>query len=157
MYPYNIDKPIHKTNVDGPFPEPISGNERLLDLLIIAMEYEVDQAMTYKEMFDSTADEESRDILRNMYLDENRHKVLLNEVYTQIAGTGAPEIVPNDVEIDPNFTTQLKRNILWEIGEAEFYRDLTLMLDDDYLKGIIQSILNDEQNHAILNTYLVIN
>lgn len=156
MYPYNIDKPIQKATPEGSFPEPISSDERLLALIIIAMEYEVDQATTYKEMFEASTDEETRDILRSMYLDENRHKVLLNEVYTQLSGAGAPEIIPKEVNLNPNNVDQLKRNILWEIGEAELYRDLTLMLDDDYLKDIIQSILNDEQNHAILNTYLII-
>ena len=157
MYPYNIDKPIQKASPDGTFPEPISSDERLLELLIIAMEYEVDQATKYKQMAEATTDEESKDMLRSMYLDENRHKVLLNEIYTQLSGSGAPEIVPEEITLSENFDSELKRNIVWEIEEAEFYRDLTLMLDEDYLKDILQSILNDEQNHAILNTYLLIN
>ncbi|MGE4215020.1 MAG: ferritin-like domain-containing protein [Anaerotignaceae bacterium] len=157
MYPYNIDKPIQKASPDGTFPEPISSDERLLELLIIAMEYEVDQATKYNQMAEATTDEESKDMLRSMYLDENRHKVLLNEIYTQLSGSGAPEIVPEEITLSENFDSELKRNIVWEIEEAEFYRDLTLMLDEDYLKDILQSILNDEQNHAILNTYLLIN
>ncbi|MEA5083987.1 MAG: ferritin-like domain-containing protein [Lachnospiraceae bacterium] len=157
MYPYNIDKPIQKTSMDGSVPEPIASDERLLELIIIAMEYEVNQATKYKQMAEATTDEESKDMLRSMYLDENRHKVLLNEIYTQLSGSGAPEIVAKELPLSGNYILELKRNIVWEIEEAEFYRDLTLMLNDEYLKQILQSILNDEQNHAILNTYLIIN
>lgn len=156
MYPYNIDKPIQKATPEGSFPEPISSDERLLELMIMAMQDEVNDAAKYKKMSDDATDEDSKDILRSIYLDENRHKVLLNEIYTQLSGSGAPELTAEEMDDDDiSYTDQLKRNITSEVEGAKYYRDLTLMLSDEYLKQILQSILNDEQNHSVLNMYLL--
>lgn len=155
MYPYNIDKPIQKATAEGTFPEPISSDERLLELMIMAMQDEVNDATKYKKMSDNATDEDSKDLFRSMYLDENRHKVLLNEIYTSLSGNGAPEIVAEEMDDDISYTDQLKSNVTSEVEGAKYYRDLTLMLSDEYLKQIVQSILNDEQNHSILNMYLL--
>ena len=155
MYPYNIDKPIQKATPEGSFPEPISGDERLLELMVMAMQDEVNDAAKYKKMSEGTTDEESKDILRSMYLDENRHKVLLNEVYTSLSGNGVPEINVEEMEEKISYPDQLKKNLTAEIEGVKFYRDLSLMLTDDYLKHILFSILNDEQNHSVLNMYLL--
>ncbi|MDD3570781.1 MAG: ferritin-like domain-containing protein [Lachnospiraceae bacterium] len=155
MYPYNIDKPIQKAAREGSLPVPISSDERLLELIVMAMQDEVNDATKYKKMSEETTDEESKDILRSMYLDENRHKVLLNEIYTSLSGNGVPEITTEKVDEKISYTDQLKKNITEEVEGARFYRDLSLMLTDDYLKHILFSILDDEQNHSILNMYLL--
>lgn len=156
MYPYNIDKPIQKATAEGTFPEPISTDERLLELVTMAMQDEVNDASKYKKMSEDTTDEESKDVLRSMYFDENRHKVLLNEIYTNLSGNGAPEIVAEEMDGDDiSYTDQLKRNVIGEVEGAKYYRDLSLMLNDEYLKQILYSILDDEQNHSILNMYLL--
>lgn len=155
MYPYNIDKPIQKATPEGSFPQPVSSDERLLELMVMAMQDEVNDAAKYKKMSEGTTDEESKGILRSMYLDENRHKVLLNEVYTSLSGNGVPEITAEEVDEKTSYTDQLKKNVTEEIEGVRFYRDLSLMLTDDYLKHILFSILDDEQNHSILNMCLL--
>jgi len=155
MYPYNIDKPIQKATPDGTFPEPISNDDRLLELMIMAMQDETNDAAKYQRMSVDATDEESKDILRSMYLDESRHKTLLNEIYSQLSGSDAPEIVPEVDEEMVSYTDQLKKNVVAEIEGARFYRDLSMLIDDTNLKHIMFGILDDEQNHSVLNMYLL--
>jgi Rubrerythrin. len=155
MYPYNIDKPIQKATAQGTFPEPIPNDERLLELMLMAMQDEVNDAEKYREMSNTTTDEEDKDIFRTMYLDNARHKVLLGEMYSHLSGVDAPELTPEPNEETLSHYEQLRKNVTSEIESAKFYRDLSTLVDDSDSKHMLSGILSDKQNNSILNMYLL--
>lgn len=155
MYKDNRDKPIKKANVENDIPEPVTPDSRLLALILMAIEDETAEAIKYKTLSESAPDQHARDIFRQIYLDESRHKRLFERIYTSIAGSPPPEIPIPQLPI-LEYSEQLRINVLDELGEARFYRDIFLLLENlDYAK-LVDTIINDEQNHAVLNNYLSI-
>ena len=155
MYKDNKDKLIHKTNVENDMPEPVAPDSRLLTLILMAIEDETAEAIKYRELSLSAPDQHSRDIFRQIYLDESRHKRLFERIYTSLSGSYPPEI-PIPVLPILEYSQQLRVNVLDELGEARFYRDIYLLLDVVEYAKLVNTIIDDEQNHAVLNNYLSI-
>lgn len=155
MYQTNKFNTIYKTNIENDIPDPIESDNHLLELILMAIEDETSDILKYKTLSDLAPDQESKEILKSIYLDETRHKKLFQEIYSILSGTEAPEVQEPEVTIE-NYSDEISGSVLDEIDAARFYRDIYIMLDKNAeLSGIVNGIMNDEQNHAILLNHLV--
>ncbi|MCI8342038.1 MAG: ferritin-like domain-containing protein [Firmicutes bacterium] len=153
MYPYNLDE-SEKSPDKSLTAQNINYDEKLAELLIMAMEYEAEDAAKYKTLSSLSQKEDDIEILRSMFLDEVRHSKLLGEIYEKMFGV-VPQIQPKEYVFDGNnLADEYNKNIVSEVESARFYRDLSNMFTDQSILNTINSMLNDEQNHSVLNVYL---
>ncbi len=161
MYPYmsnasnsskDSEKPIKAAEKDNSsVPE---NDARITELILKAIASETESADGYKNLMATVVDSRDRETIRSMYLDELRHKKLLSAMLEN------PSIIPADLQyrnIDAKGIQEvLSEAIINEIEAARFYRDLAIVMEPQYPSQArtILSIMNDEQNHAVLDSYL---
>lgn len=133
---------------------PKSETDRLLKIINLAIQKEISEANKYKIMWERAEDEYTAGVLKTLYFDECKHKCLLEELYISISQTPLPEPSEQPVPIVSPLT-QYNQCIIDEIETARFYNDMLLMLNNPKDISVIHSLINDEQNHAILNLYLL--
>jgi len=151
MYPYINDE---TKNVFASEDEltPEIPTERISQLIQQALSEEVSAVYLY----DTLAKNSKNDLCIEQYqsiANDNRHHIkMLKEMYKDLTGIEPPDNWEDSVEID---IKTVNETVLNEIEAAKFYRDLLAVLEDDLLKDRVNYIINDKQNHAILNTYLL--
>ena len=153
MFPYSDNK-IQKASSQDVMLTPSTSDDPLAEMLLMGITDEATDANKYKTMATEATGSEEKDILRSMYLDESRHFKLLSEIYKDYTGVNVPEIKIEDTPLLP-YKEQLAHNILGEVEGASFYRDLAMMFNNSKQQHKIFTFLSDEQNHAILNQYLL--
>jgi len=151
MYPYINDE--QKTvfaaaeEIEAEIPA-----ERISQLIQQALSEEVSAVYLY----DTLAKNSKNDLCIQQYqsiANDNRHHIkMLKEMYKLLTGIEPPDNREDSMEID---IKTVNETVLNEIEAAKFYRDLLTVLENDMLKDGINYIINDKQNHAILNTYLL--
>ena len=154
MYPYNTEMPIKKAGNENLFAQNSNNDEKLAELMIMAIEEEANDEQKYKALAAAAVKEEDVEILRSIFLDESRHKKLLGEIYEELYGV-VPQVKAKEYNFEgADLAAKYNKNIISEVQAARFYRDLANMFTDQEIINTIMSILNDEQNHSVLNVYL---
>ena len=174
MYPYNPqsaevkeEKGIISAQNDAAMADNSDIN-RILYLLATAINAKEKAAEKYAGILDNIDNPKDRETARSIYLEELRGKKLLEQIKSEIEDahsmeytedTSGPEIV-KDETFPPEATHPLSAAfngmITAEIESARFFRDLASVLEPYYSEyaDTVLSIMNDDQNHAVLDTML---
>lgn len=161
MYPYNTNNDHSKRSIKAArkeFPEPLSNNDSMSQLFSNAMADESRDAVKYRNMMDYFSKNGLADlseVAKSMYADESKHKMMLQ---TMADENGIEYNMPEESEEGENdFSPEgLLKNVASEIEGARFYRDFARVLRNENVEdmAIMYELMNDEQNHAVLNDYL---
>lgn len=174
MYPYNPQSAELK-EVKGVIAAQndasMADNEdinRILYLLTTAVNAKEKAAQKYAGILDNINNPKDRETVRSIYLEELRGKKLLEQIKTEIEQEHSAEYteytLETEIEKDETFPPEAKHPlsdafngmITAEIESARFFRDLASVMEpyyDDYTDTVL-SIMNDDQNHAVLDTML---
>ena len=175
MYPYNAQSAETKdekgiiaaqNHVSSANSEDIS---RILDLLTSAVSAKEKAAEKYAGILDMIYSPKDRETVRSIYLEELRGKKLLEQIKSEIEEISNDHLTEEteetiETEKDETFPPEdsdtlsgaFNGMITAEIESARFFRDLASVMEpyySDYANTVL-SIMNDDQNHAILDTML---
>ena len=172
MYPYNAQSAETKdekgiiaaqNDVSSSSSEDIN---RILDLLTSAVSAKEKAAEKYAEILDMIYSPKDRETVRSIYLEELRGKKLLEQIKSEIEEMSNNHSTEETVETEKDETFPPEESdtlsgafnnmITAEIESARFFRDLASVMEpyyNDYANTVL-SIMNDDQNHAILDTML---
>ncbi len=174
MYPYNPqsaevkeEKGIISAQNDAAMADN-SDISRILYLLATAINAKEKAAEKYAGILDNIDNPKDRETARSIYLEELRGKKLLEQIKTEIEEASAAEYTENtsgpEIEKDETFPPETTHPlsaafngmITAEIESARFFRDLASVLEPYYSEyaDTVLSIMNDDQNHAVLDTML---
>ena len=157
MYPYtsgslkNCEKNISAAE-KGRLLEPES-DLRITELIKSAVKAKNSAAEGYKNLMSKISDSSDRETVRSVYLEELRHKKLLEAMLEAKDEKAAPQ---TDSDNNKSVKDILSEYAVIEIESARFFRDLSVIAENTYPNKAqtMLSIMNDEQNHAMLNIYL---
>ncbi len=172
MYPYNAqsaeakdEKGIISAQNDV-FPSNSQDISRILDLLESAVSAKEKAAEKYSKILDTVYSPKDRETVRSIYLEELRGRKLLEQIKSEIEDmsniSSSEETfqTENDETFMPEETETLSgafnSMITAEIESARFFRDLASVMEpyySSYAKTVL-SIMDDDQNHAVLDTML---
>ncbi len=147
MYPYMNNKPIFAT--ETPVLEPEESTSRFALLIEEAVAEENLSILQYDALAKAANNKECADIYTSMANDDRYHIKLLQEVYKELTGIKMPI---RDAENAPENKTS---HVLNEIETAKFYRDLAFSTENNQFTNTFNLIMNDKQNHALLNMYIL--
>ena len=173
MYPYNIRTSEDVTPVrTAPPPPPatpslqttpteegldLSQNKdvnEILQLIIMAMTDEQRDGDFYNELSKLNKDPIDSRLLNDMFLNERRHEKMLENIYVGL--TGRTPVVPpaTPIPISENMVENFELAFQNELDGIQLYRTLYLALQTPTLKNIVYEILSDQQQHAMIFSYL---
>ncbi|MBQ7758102.1 ferritin-like domain-containing protein [Anaerotignum sp.] len=159
MYPYNGKTQLYgtRTRAKETVIQPdsaalLSADKRLEDLLTLARQEARQMAMKYESLLNSVGMEDSKDILKAMYLDGLKHLRLLREVGFTIFGSTDENMQKMEPEMATDTRALLEELLFSEIDDINFYRDLLFAMPEEDLWNAFFEIITDKQNHtAALN------
>jgi rubrerythrin len=168
MYPYNLQNNNRKkeevTDIRQEPHEHMDENHnhenhnpvdpKILELIKEGMQDEVDDAEYYRKMQSLFQNEEDRETIRRIGLDEKKHKKMLDQMYTELSGKVPPTIVASNAVITRNILAELNKRIAGELEGVEYYRNLYTLLDEPELRDMALEMMMDENIHAIKLTHL---
>jgi rubrerythrin len=123
-------------------------NPYILKLIIDAIDDEIADGMTYSAMAKSCKDKEMFEAIAN---DEAKHKKMLVELYTELAGK-PPTEKRGDNSRDEGLSCDelIKRQLSGELEGVGLYRTIYFAMTSPAYKNIIFEIMSDELMHAIM-------
>jgi|GEM_PF-2967267 len=160
MYPYNTSNERAKKSIVAArkdFPEPLANNTSLSELFSNAIADETMDSAKYKALMDYLTKnglDDLAQLAKTMYSDESSHKMLLEAMADD---DGIEYTEPSDMTEEFDFSLEgLLNNVSSEIEGARFYRDFMRVLNNENAGDteVISDIMNDEQNHAVLNSLI---
>lgn len=159
MYPYNGKTQLYgtRTRAKETVIQPdsaalLSADKRLEDLLTLARQEARQMAMKYESLLNSVGMEDSKDILKAMYLDGLKHLRLLREVGFTIFGSTDENMQKMEPKMATDTRALLEELLFSEIDDINFYRDLLFAMPEEDLWNAFFEIITDKQNHtAALN------
>ena len=171
MYPYNRNTSIYKEPSNAPTLKArenakeitiLGSDKRLLELLCIAMDETNDNEAFYKSLMGHDDIAEDSEIVRNIYLDEMKHKKQLQDVHHLLTGK---RYTPKDKEgkypprrpqpsYSKNLPSALRSALMDALEDADFLRDLLLAMTVGELWDIMFEIFTDKQDHCTRLNYL---
>ena len=133
-------------------------NSRTAELISSAIKNKYKAADTYKKIADNTADSEQEAVVRSIYNEEIKNIELLKELYTDISGSNFDNADTEfNIELDfGNMSEIFKTMCKAEIESAGFFRDMAEITKDmpDHFSETLLIIMNDEQNHSVLDSLM---
>ena len=143
-----------------------SPNEKIKDLLVIALEDELYDKNFYKQLAKIINNKEDSEIVMQISMDEKKHYNYLCKLYKKITDY-MPSLDDIDIykkvenkinKIDKgkeyDLTKTFASAIFSELEAVEFYRRLMFMFLDLEVRDMIYEIITDEQAHATKFNYL---
>ncbi len=119
----------------------------VLQMILSAIEQENYDMMYYNQLLNYTTDEEEKEVLRRIYLDDIKHFNLLKELYKCL--TDEPISFDYDeIEIGDNITKEFKNSFEQKLENVELYRNILKSFLDTCIRDMLFEIITDEQMHA---------
>lgn len=177
MYPYSRNTNIYNKPSNAPTlnvrtnegknkedmaMKTLCSDKRLLELLRIAAEETEDKENFYKSLMGYERVAEDNEFIRNMYLDEMKHRKQLQEVYYLLTGNQhmAKENKERQMTKRPqpaykkNLPMALHSAFLDALEDADFFRDLLLIMPIGDLWNMMFELFTDKQDHCTRLNYL---
>ncbi len=158
MYPYNTPNSVQDTNNLNTRESTLTTmslqhDEKLLNLLQIALQEAEDSAQTYQKFLNEKEMEKDFPILRTAYLDEIKHQNLIREIYYQIFHEHLSSD-NTDTEVNHkgeylHYLDSLENMLLSELENMDFYRELFSLIPDNPVKDMLLEIIMDKQDHSV--------
>lgn len=110
----------------------------------------------YKYLISIAPDEEAREFINKIREDEEKHGVLLREVYYDLTGIQIPKNnIPSQTQLSVSFLEGLKNAFKGEITAMERYRTILKSMSKRQNYDKIFEIMTDEMKHATKYNYLI--
>ena len=172
MYPYNPQSAEVKEEMGveaaqkAAEPSENEYTSRILYLLTTAVNAKEKAAEKYAGILDMIDNPKDRETVRSIYLEELRGKKLLEQIKSEIEDMSKDSYTEETVETEKDETfppeetdtlsSQFNGMITAEIESARFFRDLASVMEPYYnnYANTVLSIMNDDQNHSVLDTML---
>ena len=158
MYPYFSEnkeikeikeeiKPLsyEKTDLDNDEQEEFENY--ILDMILEAIEQENEDARYYEKLSTMVEDENDRESLRRIHLEDTKHFNMLSELYTNLTGR-EPIFEYDEIEIDEPLSEEFLDGAEEKLENVELYRNIMMAFLDISVRDMIFEIITDEQKHA---------
>lgn len=140
-----------------------SGEKKILDNLKKSLESirnstlnEAEDEAFYTYLISIAPDNESKEFIQKIKEDEEKHGVLLREVYYDLTGIRIPQsTIQSDENLNSNFLEGLKKAFKGEIAAMEKYRTILQSMEKRQNYDKIFEIMTDEMKHAMKYNYLI--
>lgn len=157
MYPYYTESDIKSAEKTDVSPDN-SQSERIFKLLNGLYNKKLASADKYSYLSDNSDEENTKNILRSIYIEEMKNSALLKDELDKMTDQYDYEIIKEDIPFDYEkpFDQLLKELIIEKAEISRYLRDLSFAVKEysDELKELLLSMINDEQNHALLDILL---
>lgn len=164
MYPYNVNPNtttetvntinIHSKEAVDPCSAPQKADKKLLEMLSMGIEDSIQTAAFYKAMMNTIRIPNDVEIIRNAYLDELKHKKLLQEIYYIATGETAPDYCPQRVQLSNNTLENIQKALFDSLETADFFRELYFSFLNLEIRDMLFEMLTDKQDHGTRFNYL---
>ena len=132
-------------------------DRKLLEMLVHAAAGEAAAMEFYKNLSEMLVAEDDRKLVRDIALDEAKHRRLFEELFTSLSGERMPPLPQlQDEPTTPtgSFPSIFEDRIKDELRDVEFYRQIYFALVNLDYRDILFEIITDELRHAHFMTYL---
>ncbi len=124
-----------------------------LDMVHAALQEEVTGVEYLKQLMNTALCPESKEIIRQIRLVEQKHVRLLAQLYTQLAGE-APQVAPESMRVNKRPAADYERCIFASLETANYYRKMMGGFAQPEIKDMFFDMLLDEQSHSVQFTFL---
>ena len=128
--------------------------EILKELMEEAIKDEIMDSRYYLMLAQNMTDEEGRKIIIDMEADEEKHRHLLESIYSAMTGENPPDFDLPEIELPSDLTEAISEKIFDETDSLDFYTRLLSNLTENDLRDILIEIIADESIHTGLLNYL---
>ena len=128
--------------------------EILKELIEEAIKDEILDSRYYLMLAEAMADTEDRKIIIDLEADEEKHRHLLESIYSAMTGENPPRFDLPEIELPSDLTDALSEKIFDETDSLDFYTRLLSNLTENDLRDILIEIIADESIHTGLLNYL---
>jgi len=177
MYPYSRNTNIYNKPTNAPTlnvranegekkeskgMQPLCFDKRLLELIRIAADETDGKEDLYKSLMEFEGVAEDSEFIRNMYLDEMKHRKQLQEIYYLLTGNQHMGKENKDRQMNKRPQPTYKKDLpmalhgafLDALEDADFFRDLLLMMPIGDLWNMMFELFTDKQDHCTRLNYL---
>lgn len=103
----------------------------------------------YDRLSKKITDDKDRAILRNIYLDEKKHKSIFEKLYKLLTGLDAKfDKIEDAIDTDDSLAEQFLERIEDKFENIEFFRMLMSIFSDLPIRDLIYKVILDEQKHT---------
>lgn len=136
-------------------PGGISGRDILLeDDIVKAITGEAQAYYYYENLAELASSDEEREIIKGIQEDEAKHYHWFMTILRRMGGE-LPQIPMGEMPDD--FEEGVKKAIMDELEANEFYLDIAYRATDPYIEMHFMHAAHDEQRHATLLQYILLN
>ena len=128
--------------------------EILKELMEEAIKDEIMDSRYYLMLAQNMTDEEGRKIIIDMEADEEKHRHLLESIYSAMTGENPPDFDLPEIELPSDLTEAISEKSFDETDSLDFYTRLLSNLTENDLRDILIEIIADESIHTGLLNYL---
>ena len=128
--------------------------EILKELIEEAIKDEAMDCRYYIMLADAITDTEDSKIIADLVSDEEKHRYLLESIYSAMTGENPPEFDLPEIELPEALTDAISEKIFDETDSLDFYTRLLSNLTENDLRDILIEIIADESIHTGLLNYL---
>lgn len=151
-----------KMNKENKDYKGLSSDKRLLELLCIAADEIADKEDFYKSLMQFEAVSEDAEMIRNMHLDEMKHRKQLQEIFYLLTGNRRMPREGKERQMTKrpqpaykkNLPSALRSAFLDNLEDTDFFRDLLLIMPIGELWNNMFEIFTDKQDHSTRLNYL---
>lgn len=155
MYPYFSEnkesreeiKPLSYEKTDFDYDDQEEFQNYILDMILEAIEQENEDARYYEKLSTMVKDENDRENLRRIHLEDTKHFNMLSELYTNLTGR-EPIFEYDEIEIDDPLSEEFLDGAEEKLENVELYRNIMMAFLDISVRDMIFEIITDEQKHA---------
>ena len=124
------------------------------ELIEEAIKDEIMDAQYYLMLSDAMADENDRKIIIDIAADEEKHRHLLESMYSAMTGENPAEFIPPEMTLPSSAAEAISEKLFDETASLDFYTRLLSNLTENDLRDILIEIITDESIHIGLLNYL---
>ncbi|MCL2873457.1 MAG: ferritin-like domain-containing protein [Defluviitaleaceae bacterium] len=147
---FNEQNLVTPHRISGKMSEDLE--KQVLELILEALKNEIAHHDYLGRLKDMTEDDHEKGLIEAMRLDEQKHHMLLSDIYYDIKGC-APIVDTYEKSICNCVVSEFARSILGKLENQEFYKML-LFAVSGMARDLIFDIMDDEGRHAAQFNYL---
>lgn len=126
----------------------------VLDLIKGAIQQENHDMRYYEALSNMAPDNESKEYLRRIHLEDMKHFNMFSELYSDLSGK-EPDFEWEEIDIDcNNLQKEFLKGFEQKCENIELYRNIMVAFLDVRIRDMLFEIITDEQNHMQKLNYL---
>ena len=130
-------------------------NKYIIEMINDAVSDEKIDSKFYSDLSDMLDDEDDKELLSQMSLDENKHYNMFKDIYEHITDSEYNDEEPEYIELSDNISDNLKSAFVGELTAVEKYRPILFTLEEPLFKNYLYEIITDEQKHSLKILFLL--